>query len=286
MPSIKIILNVWTFHQFPYATEAVDWEKIASKIKKHGVNAINWPPRLNPNIGKWVESHGFEFGGAFDYGSGDDAEALIAANLEVGDGPINCQLGDHNTPTEEAVDLCIEVMEASEKLGADVHIEAHRDTATETPEKMDAIIDGYFAKTGKRLKVNFDYSHPSIIKHLLPQDYSNRLLTRPDYLQESTLVHMRPFNGHHCQIPVTDGQGNLSFEFKNYLPFAKDVFACWLKKNGDTDKTLWVMPELGPFDLLGYGLSCFPDVTEDVFVLADELRKVWDETLSETLFTK
>lgn len=203
---------------------------------------------------------------------------VIAAQLELGNGPMNCQLADDDTEYEEALELTIALMEEAERQGADVHLEMHRDTCTETPEKTYAIIDGYKNATGKDLKVNFDFSHPAIVKHLLPSDYAKRLILRPDLFQKSRLWHMRPFNGHHCQIPITNRDGSFSPEYEHMRPFIRECLSIWLDTATQED-TLWVVPELGPADQLGYGLSCFPPIDEEMFVLAGDIKKIWNEVL-------
>ena len=277
-PTMVMSLNLWSFTRC--GELILDLDIIADRMKKSAIGAVNWGP-FNDVLAQWLLDNDIKFAGGLVYRGQRDIEDSVRCLLQMGDGPINCQLGYHDSSTEEAVQWSIELMELSEKLGANIHVEAHRDTATETPEKLDAIIDGYFAQKGRRLKVNFDYSHPAIVKHLLPEQFSERLITRPDYLQDSDLLHLRPFNGHHCQVPITDGHGNLSREFENYLPFARDVIKNWLSGPNITNRELWIVPELGPYDRLGYGLSCFPDITQDVFVLAEAIQKVWDQCIAE-----
>jgi hypothetical protein len=130
--------------------------------------------------------------------------------------------------------------------------------------------------------MNFDHSHPAIIKHLQPKDYWARLGVRLDLLTMGEMIHLRPFNGHHCQIPITDGRGGLSPEFKNWLPFCDKVLEAWIKA-ATPGKELVVVPELGPKTPPkgGYGLSCFPDIWGDVKVLSREIRKVWNRNIDQ-----
>jgi hypothetical protein len=39
------------------------------------------------------------------------------------------------------------------------------------------------------------------------------------------MFHLRPFNSQHCQVPVTNGRGALTPEFRDYLAFVEDLFA-------------------------------------------------------------
>ena len=113
------------------------------------------------------------------------------------------QLANHDTPVAAAVRLAVRIVEEGERLGAKCSIEVHRDTCTETPEKFYAIADGFRRATGRLLPVTWDYSHFSVMKHLAPP-YAGRLLTTPKLIQFAQQFHFRPFNGHHCQVPVTE----------------------------------------------------------------------------------
>ena len=52
----------------------------------------------------------------------------------------NAQVGEHNTTTAEAVKLAIAVIREARRQGLCLQVETHRATATETPEKFDAIV--------------------------------------------------------------------------------------------------------------------------------------------------
>ena len=67
-------------------------------------------------------------------------------------------------------------------------IEVHRDTCTETPEKVYEIAALYQKATGKKIRFCFDFSHIAVVKHLSPP-YADRLLVRPDLVQLSRQVH-------------------------------------------------------------------------------------------------
>ncbi len=272
-PKLTIALNFWTMWGYPSADAEWNADQRAAAIKEAGFDAIAYGP--DPAIKEAIAKHGLRFGGAFDASEVEQFEPKIKACLEIDNGPINCQLCDHDTPVEEAVEKTVELMKVSESLGAEVHLEMHRDTCTETPEKQYAIIEGVLAKTGKKPRVNFDFSHPGIVKHLNPDNYAERLFEDIPCFQASTLWHMRPFNGHHCQIPITDGNGNFSPEYEDIRPFIKAALEHWLagpKPNNE----LWVVPELGP-TRGGYGLSCFPTIWEDAIVLGKDIQKFWAE---------
>lgn len=279
-PSLIILIANWTlFDQKNADGSAWSLRQKLDAIEGAGFEAFCGELTM-PGLKEAMDESGLRFAGGFDAGAVEDFEPRIRGALEIGNGPINCQLADHDTPVDEAVELTVRLMEEAERQGAEVHLEAHRDTCTETPEKLYAIVEGVRAATGRYPRVNFDFSHPAIIKHLDAGNYAERLFENKALFQQSTLWHMRPFNGHHCQIPVTDGKGKFSPEYEELRPFIRTAFDLWL--SGDRpNNEFWVLPELGP-KCAGYGLSCFPDVWEDAIVLGNDLKGLWAEALLET----
>lgn len=275
-PAIRFVANLWTLVEHP--SPETEWtlsEKIAA-VRAAGFDGVNH--RGSPELKDLLEQHELAFSGLFDASDPAEFASLIKAQVDCGSTTINVQLCDHDTPLAEAIEKTILLMEEDERQNANTHLEVHRDTCTETPEKAYAIADGYLKATGKLLRMNIDHSHPAIIKHLRPAEFAERLLDRAELLQHGNLLHCRPFNGHHCQIPVTDGEGHLTREFRDYLPFVEAAFACWLKGPRPHNE-LWVVPELGPV-ASGYGISTWPPVWEDCLVAKRELRAAWDRALS------
>ncbi|HYD84279.1 MAG TPA: hypothetical protein VEA63_09505, partial [Opitutus sp.] len=152
------------------------------------------------------------------------------------------------------------------------YIETHRDLCTETPEKLAEIAARYRRATGELLPVMWDHSHLAVMKHVLPEDFSRRLLADRALIQRSRMFHCRPFNSQHCQVPVTNGRGRLTPEFRDYLVFVEDLFTVWLegpKPRGD----LWVCPEMGT--TVGYHVSTNPPVWPDTLRCREELLAAW-----------
>ncbi|NIP96203.1 MAG: xylose isomerase [Akkermansiaceae bacterium] len=275
LPRIRFIANLWTLVEHPSPEAEWSLEEKVEAIAEAGFDGVNHPG--SPELKALLDDCDLAFSGLFDANDPADYASLIKAQLDCGATTINVQLCDHDTPAEEAIEKTIRLMEEDERQNANVHLEVHRDTCTETPEKAYAIADGYREATGRILRMNIDHSHPAIIKHLRPGDFAERLLDRPELLQHGNLLHCRPFNGHHCQIPVTDGKGDLTREFRDYLPFAEAAFRCWLQ-GPRPHHELWVVPELGPV-ASGYGISTWPPVWEDCMVARDELRGAWERAL-------
>ena len=161
-------------------------------------------------------------------------------------------------------------------MDLEVDLEIHRDTSTETPEKVYEIAALFKKATGNKIRFCWDFSHLAVVKHISPP-YAGRLLTHPDLVQLSRQFHFRPFNGHHCQIPATDGKGHETPEFKHYIDFVDALIACWLNgaKGGEV---IYVCPEFGPANS-GYGLSGFPNVWKDAVLLRAKTEALWKANL-------
>jgi hypothetical protein len=166
------------------------------------------------------------------------------------------------------------MMQEGRRQGVEPAIEIHRDTCTETPEKSYALADAYEKITGELLPITWDFSHLSVVKHLRPDNYAERLIVRPELIQRAQQFHFRPFNGHHCQVPVTDGHGNLTQEVKDYLVLVEAVLKCWLSAKENADRDIFAVPEMGPVPS-GYNLTTLPNSWEDAKVLRGEIDRIW-----------
>jgi hypothetical protein len=191
---------------------------------------------------------------------------------------INVQLGNHDTPVDKAISMAVRVIEEGERIGVPCDIEVHRDTSTETPEKTYAIAAGYQKVTGRPLPITWDFSHISVVKHLNPP-YWDRLLVKPKLIQRARQFHFRPFNGHHCQIPVTNGKGGLSLEFKLWIPFLEKTIETWLATNQD-GQVVFACPEMGPVRG-GYNFAQLPNSWRDAQILRRIIKRTWARALAD-----
>ena len=273
-PVLKQFAGLWTLtHQPPGAKEWSLEEKF-KQAKKAGFDAMGGG--ATPEVVPLCQKYGMDYICYLD-GNLKYAERLEAAQATK-PARINVQLCDHDTPPKEAVKIWIKMEAHAEKMGLNVDLEVHRDTCTETPEKVYEIAALYEKATGKKLRFCFDFSHIAVVKHIAPP-YADRLLVRPDLVQLSRQVHFRPFNGHHCQVPATDGKGKPSAEIGFYLDFVDALLACWMKgaKGGEV---LYVCPEFGPL-AGGYGLQAFPNVWKDAIVLREKTEALWKKNLAK-----
>jgi hypothetical protein len=187
---------------------------------------------------------------------------------------VNVQLASADALPSEALELALVLNREGKRIGVIPGIETHRGTCTETPEKHYALCDAYQKATGELLPLSIDFSHFAVVKHLVPENFAARLLVRPDLIQHAQQFHFRPFNGHHAQVPITDSEGQLTSEVRDWLPFAEALLRCWLDGNGHQEREIFVCPELGPMEG-GYALSTFRNSWEEAKILRVEIEKLW-----------
>jgi hypothetical protein len=271
-PVLKQFAGLWTTSNYPTAKKPWTLEERYRQAKKAGFDAIGGG--ATPEAVPLCEKYGLDYICYIDGNLKTYREKLEAAK-KVNPARINVQACDHDTPPKEAVKLWIKMEALAQKMGLNIDLEVHRDTCTETPEKVYEIAALYQKATGKKIRFCWDFSHIAVVKHLNPP-YADRLLVRPDLVQLARQLHFRPFNGHHCQVPATDGKGHESPEIKPYLEFIDALLACWLKaaRGGEV---LYVCPEFGP--VLGYGLTSFPDVWKDAIFLREKTEALWKSNL-------
>jgi hypothetical protein len=273
MPHFRQIANLWSLREYPNASAPWTLEAQLDAVQVAGFDGVTGG--LGEQQGKLARERNLIVVGFVS--SGNDAEfgQLLEIQRASGAKHVNVQLADHDTLTPKALRLTHRLFEEAVRIG-DLHlsIEVHRDTCTETPEKTFALADAYFADTGQLLPITWDFSHTAIVKHLQPKDFSARLLERPELVTNSSQFHFRPFNGHHCQVPVTSADGSLTRELREWLPFVTDTFSLWLNANRQTERDVFVVPEMGPASS-GYNLDCLPNSWEDAVKLRPILESLW-----------
>lgn len=258
-----------------YPTREAEWplETKLQAIKEAGFDGVCWGPL--PGLKEAVERLGLIFVGGMASGDAAEFPRLLHELKKSGAHHVNVQLAADDVLTPEALELTLTLMLRAKALGLAPAIESHRGTCTETPEKMYALADAYQRATGELLPISWDFSHFAVVKHLVPENFVQKLLVRPDLIRNAQQFHLRPFNGHHVQVPITDSTGALTKEVQDWLPFAEALLSCWLEGNRDDGREIFVCPELGPVEG-GYALSTFPDVWRDAVLLRSEIQTLWD----------
>lgn len=272
-PVLKQFAGLWTMMEQPSKEKEWSIEEKFRQIKKAGFDGASG--RAGMNFRPLYDKYGLELVCYVDVDAKNYKAQLEAVAAEK-PARVNVQACDHDTPPKEAVKVWIKTAAYAEKLGLAVDLEVHRDTCTETPEKTYEIAALFQKATGKKLRFSWDFSHLAVIKHISPP-FAERLLVRPDLIQLSRQMHFRPFNGHHAQVPATDGKGHESREIKPYLEFIDALIACWMKgaKGGEV---LYVSPEFGPV-LSGYGISSHANVWKDAIWLREKTEEIWKKNL-------
>lgn len=273
-PVLRHIVNLWTLVWHPSKTREWTLERKLRAVKEAGFDGFT--AQLTPKHAKLADQLGLMRVGYFASNKPREFAALLRSQKAAGALHVNVQLGDHDTPTPVAIRLARKLIAEGKRLGLEVAVEVHRDTCTETPEKTYALADGYETATGELLPMTWDYSHIAVVKHLLAPFWP-RLGVRPDLIQRAQQFHLRPFNGHHCQVPVTDGCGRLTPEFRDYVPFMERVMETWLGA-ATPGREFIAVPELGPL-WIGYGLHSFPRSWDDAKVLRRQIEKSWRRAL-------
>jgi hypothetical protein len=274
-PRIVMCATPWSLEY--HSTPARRWplERQIEAIADAGFDGVS--AAATADLVPHLQRYGLAIMGRIDTGTIRGVRERLAAQRAAGARLINVQLADHDTPPSTAARLAVALVRQARREGVSLHIETHRDTATETPEKYEEIARLYRQATDEWLPTTWDHSHFAVSKHLLAPDFGPRLLLRyRSLIQRSQIVHCRPFNSQHCQVPVTNGRGRLTPEFQEYLAFAEELFLLWLQGPRPGGE-LWVCPELGTS--VGYHVSTNPPVWPDTVRCRKELLGAWRRAL-------
>lgn len=262
-----LFATLWSLRQYPTVRREWTWERKFAAIRAAGFDGVFSPPR--PELAGR---------GALRYlaVTSVDAAAKVAPALHaakaLGALAIDVQLADYDTPVAEAVKLAQRIRAVARDLDLPFAIETHRDTITETPEATLALCRGYRRATGEVLPLCLDHSHFAVVRHLAPGTFWERLREPAELLATASQFHLRPFNGHHCQIPVLNAAGRRTPEYRDWLVYASALLAHLRVEAASTP--VLAVPELG-HAAPSYGLSCFGDTWRDTCAVARDLRRLW-----------
>lgn len=262
--------GLWTLLHHPSRSGEWSLDRKLKTIKSAGFSGVCG--RLDDAIASVAAQRElFTIGQIFPT-TADEFLPLLKAQKQFGAHEVTVELGTHETTAKDALAGWIRLETEARKLGLSVSLETHRDTVTETPEKVFDLADRYEKRTGRILRLTWDFSHLGVVKHLRTGQFVERLLARPELIQNATLFHFRPFSSHHAQVPVTY-KGRLTPEATDYLDFAQEVMHLWKVAPTNKQRTLYGCPALGPKG--SYALSNFPAVWPDALILGEELEKRW-----------
>ena len=262
-----LFASLWSLRQYPTKAREWSWSKKFSAIQAAGFEGVFAPPQ--PYL---AERGALRYLAVTSLDEPRKVAAAFRAAKELGALAIDVQLGDYDTPLADAVTLTLRIRAVAQELDLPFAIETHRNTFTETPESTLALAHGYRAETGEILPLCLDHSHFAIIRHLAPGTYWERLREPADLLAAATQFHLRPFNGHHCPVPVLNQAGRRTAEYRDWQVYAEALFAHLRRQR--TNEPVLVVPEMG-HAAPAYGLSCFGDTWADVQALTRDLRRQW-----------
>lgn len=271
MPTFRTFANLWTLRGHPGNGEA-EWslpQKI-SAMAKAGFDGVMG--EVGQGMGALAAAHGMRFVAFSRLDARHDFHEVLKRCRNEDAMVLQVHLGWHDTPDDEALALALRLAGESDKAGVEAVIETHRDTCTETPEKTEKLRrDFRQASGGRELPLLLDFSHHAVVKHLDPP-FASRLLADGGLVRRTRWHHLRPFNGHHAQIPVLAPGDSLTPEATEWFMFVDELFRLL---HTSPLPEIWVCPEIGPVEG-GYCLSTFPPSWETAITLLKLLLQHWD----------
>ncbi len=265
--SLHLFATMWSLRQYPSAQKEWPWAKKFAAIRAAGFDGVFSPP-----IPPIAERGALQYLAVTSLGADSNCKAPFAAAHALGAVAMDVQLCDYNTPLAQAVSVAKRISGAAQACGLPFAIETHRDTFTETPEGTEALGRAYRADTGKTLPLCLDHSHFAVVRHLRPGELWARLQEPKSLLRAATQFHLRPFNGHHCQLPALTPGGQRTPEYLDWLGYVAELFVHEQRRR--TTKPVLVVIEMG-HAAPAYRLSGFPDTWRDVQRVATDLRALW-----------
>jgi hypothetical protein len=264
---LQLYATLWSLRQYPTRSREWSWAKKFVAIRQAGFDGVFSPP-----IPALQERGDLRYLAVTSLDDPRKVEASLRTAHALGPVAIDIQLGDFDSKLADMVKLAVRIRDVARELVLPFAIETHRNTFTETPEATVALGRGYRTATNEILPLCLDHSHFAVVRHLARDAFWENLKEPAELLAAATQFHLRPFNGHHCQIPVLDARGRRTPEYRDWQAYSAALFA-YLKAQPTTAPVLAV-PELGNA-APAYGLSCFGDTWRDAQAAARDLRRQW-----------
>jgi len=264
---LLLFASLWSLRQYPTKAREWSWARKFAAIRDAGFDGVFAPP-----IPALAERGSLRYLAVSSIGVDTKFEPTFAAARDFGAVAMDVQLCDYDTPLAQAVKVARKVRAVARAHGLPFALETHRDTFTETPEATLALARAYQRATKEALPLCLDHSHFAVVRHLPPAELWSRLREPAALLEAATQFHLRPFNGHHCQIPALTPAGRRTPEYRDWLAYVDGLFE--YERARPTTAPLLVVPEIG-HAAPAYGLSCFPDTWKDVVAVAADLRRLW-----------
>jgi len=267
---LHIFGTLWSLRQYPTKSREWSWAKKFAAIADAGCDGLFSAP-----IPELAERGPLQYLAVTSFSRPGPVKAQFRAAQKLGAVAVGIQLGDTDSSLADMVKLAIHIDAIARDFDLPYAIETHRDTFTETPENTLALTRGFRRQRKTTLPLCLDHSHFAVVRHYAPGTYWERLRKPAELLHAATQFHLRPFNGHHCQIPVLTPTGRRTPEYRDWLDYLNGLFT-HLHTQPTTAPVLAV-PELGNA-APAYGLSCFGDTWLDAQALIRDLRRTWRTT--------
>lgn len=262
-----LFATLWSLRQYPTKGREWSWPRKFAAIRAAGFDGVFSPP-----LPALADRGALRYLAVTSLDAPERIEPALLAAKDLGALAIDVQLGDYDSRLADMAALAVRIRAVARDLALPFAIETHRDTFTETPEATSALAAAYARRTGEPLPLCLDHSHFAVVRHLAPGTFWSRLSVPAAHLEQAVQFHLRPFNGHHCQVPVLDADGRRTPEYRDWWGYASALLA-WLKARPGGAPVLAV-PELG-HAAPAYGLSNFGDTWRDVRAVARDLRREW-----------
>jgi hypothetical protein len=264
-----LFATLWSLREYPAQPREWSWTRKFAAIRVAGFEGVMSPP-----LPELAARGGLSYLAISSVQSAETIEPTLQAAKDLGALAIGLQLGRPETPLAVALKLALKIRQVAQRLDLPFAIETHRATFTELPETLAALQVAYRKSCGENLPICLDYSHVAVVRHLLPEATWPTLATQqPAALANARQFHLRPFNGHHAQLPVRNARGRRTPE---YLAW-RDRFVAPLfrhLRNQRTPAPVLAVAELG-HAAPAYGLSTHGDTWQDTLVVARDLRALW-----------
>ena len=263
--SFHVFASLWSLRQYPTHAREWSWDRKFRAIQDGGFEGVFSPP-----LPILAERGALAYLAVTSLGTDSNVAKALQLPKDLGAVAIDVQLCDYDTPLSDALTVALEIRQAAREIGIGFAIETHRDTFTETPEATLALFNAYRDATGEDMPCCLDHSHFAVVRHIAPP-YWPRLKVPVELLRAATQYHLRPFNGHHCQIPALSLAGRRTAEYRSWLEYATELLLDANKQ--PSSEAIRVVPEIG-HAAPAYRLSGFPDTWRDVLTVSADLRRI------------
>ena len=265
---LRFFATLWSLRGYPTEKREWSWPRKFAAIRKAGFEGVMSPPRTE------LHDRGeLAYLAISSVARADQIAPLFAAIRELGAEGLVVQLGRPDTSLDACLKLARELAARGRECTVPVEFETHRNTFLETPERVAELAAAWSAEERGPLPVCYDFAHLAVVRHARAPFWPGFAAQR-EAIARARCLHLRPFNGHHCQIPVTFDGRRRTPEYRVWLEFAAEVFSA-LRAAGESGRI--VVPELGHADPF-YRLSCFPDTWTDTSIAHRDLRRLWQRS--------